>query len=124
IKNEKGFHILSVNYPAIGHVVSFQCDKINMIVHALDDNWFEIKAGEENFKLQRVIKKGSSCWNIFRDDDVFINSVYYNNEKVVACLKNILFLRDDVSRKQGGELKWFLSGGLFRSAKKIKYDEQ
>ena len=53
----------------------------------------------------------------------FINSSYYNNEKLVAALKNILLLRDDVSRKKGGELKYFLSGKLFKYAESVTYDE-
>src|SRR5688500_6054490 len=68
------------------------------------------------------VKKGVSCWSLFRDEDAFINSVYYNNEKLVNCLKNILFLRDDVSRKKAGELKYFLSGRLFSYTNKIIYD--
>ncbi len=124
INGENGYRILSVNYPAIGHVVSFQYDKISITIGATEDDWFELKAGQDIFKKQMTVKKAISGWNLFRDEDAFINSVYYNNEKLVACLKNILFLRDDVSRKKAGELKYFLSGRLFNYAGKVKYDEQ
>src|SRR3990170_3778870 len=123
-KGENGYRILSVNYPAIGHVISFQCSKIDITIRAAEDNMFELKAGDETFKKEMPIKKGISCWSIFRNEDAFINSVYYNNEKLVACLKNILFLRDDVTRKKAGELKYFLSGRLFSYANKVKHDGQ
>ncbi|HKO81380.1 MAG TPA: hypothetical protein VJU78_13335, partial [Chitinophagaceae bacterium] len=124
INGENGYRILSVNYPAIGHFVSFQIDDINITISATENDWFELKAGEKIFKKQFPVKKGVSSWGIFRDEDELINSAYYNNEKLVACLKNILFLRDDVSRKKAGELKYFLAGRLFSYAGKVKYDEQ
>lgn len=124
INGENGYRILSVNYPAIGHFVSFQIDGVNISIGATENDRFELKAGDEIFKKQLAIKKGVLCWSIFRDEDEFINSAYYNNEKLIACLKNILFLRDDVSRKKAGELKYFLTGRLFNYVHKVKYDEQ
>lgn len=124
INGENGYRILSVNYPAIGHVVSFQCDGVSISIGATGDNWFELKAGGEVFKKEMPVKKVISPWSIFRDEEAFINSAYYNNEKLVACLTTILFLRDDVSRKKAGELKYFLSGRLFNAANKLKYDDQ
>ncbi|MGZ8559300.1 MAG: hypothetical protein ACXWWC_13240, partial [Chitinophagaceae bacterium] len=124
IKGESGYQILSVNYPVAGHNVSFQCDGINFSISVADDNWFELKADDDVFKKEMPVKKGLSCWNIFRDEDGFINSVHYNKEKLVASLKNILFLRDDVSRTESGELKYFFSGRLFNYAKAVKYDKQ
>lgn len=123
-KSENAYRILSVNYPATGHIISFQSDGINISISATEDEWYELRTGESVFKKQFPVKKAISCWNIFRDDDAFINSAYYNNEKLVACLKNILFLRDDVSRKKAGEMKYFLSGRLFNYANKVKYNGQ
>ena len=122
ISGENGYRILSVNYPATGHGVSFQCDKVSISISVSGDDWVELKTGQDIFKKQMTIKKGISCWSLFRDEDGFINSAYYNNEKLVACLNNILFLRDDVSRKKAGELKYFLSGRLFSYGSKVQYD--
>ena len=124
IDGKNGYRILSVNYAATGHVISFQCDGISIAISAAGDDLFELKIGGQSFKKKLVVKKGISCWNVFRDEDAFINSIYYNNEKLAACLKSILFLKEDVSRKGGNELKYFLSGRLFSDAAKVKYDEQ
>ncbi len=59
-----------------------------------------------------------------KDDITFINSSWYTNEKLVAALKNIFLLRDDVSKNEAGELKYFLSGRLFQYASAVKYDEK
>jgi hypothetical protein len=124
VSGENGYRILSVNYPAAGHTLSFQCDKIYATVSVPGDDWFELKIGDDIFRKQLPVKKGISGWSLFRDEDSFINSAYYNNEKLVNSLKNILLLRDDVSRKKAGELKYFLSGRLFSYTNRVKYDEQ
>lgn len=122
--NGNSYRILSVNYPAAGHVVSFQCDKTTITISANDDDWYELKAGGTVTRKQLKVKKGISCWNLFRNEDAFINSAYYNNEKLVDCLESIMFLRDDVSGKKAGELKYFFSGRLFDYVGKVNYDEQ
>ncbi|MGZ8523974.1 MAG: hypothetical protein ACXWV1_06070 [Chitinophagaceae bacterium] len=124
VSGENGYRILSVNYPAISHTLSFQCDKIYATISVSEDDWFELKIGDDIFRKQLLVKKGISGWSLFRDEDSFINSGYYNNEKLVNSLRNILLLRDNVSRKNAGELKYFLSGRLFSYADNIKYDEQ
>ncbi|MGZ5221513.1 MAG: hypothetical protein ACXWC7_15600, partial [Chitinophagaceae bacterium] len=116
VSGENGYRILSVNYPAISHTLSFQCDKIYATISVSEDDWFELKIGDDIFRKQLLVKKGISGWSLFRDEDSFINSGYYNNEKLVNSLRNILLLRDNVSRKNVGELKYFLSGRLFSYA--------
>lgn len=123
VEEENGYRILSVNHIAAGHAVSFQFNGISATIHSKTDKEFELKIGETVFSSEAVIKKGTSVWNIFRDEDGFINSIYYNNEKLTAALRNIFLLRDDVSKRKGGELKFFLSGKLFQYAAKVKYDE-
>jgi hypothetical protein len=124
VNNEGGYRIASVNYPAAGHVISFRCDKVNVTIRADNDDWIVLKVGEDLIRKQLKIKKGISCWNVFRNEDSFINTAYFNNEKLIASLGNIFLLRDDVSRNAGGDLKYFLSGRLFKYAGKVKYDEQ
>ena len=122
-ERENGYHILSTNYAALGHAVSFQINKIKVSIHVLQENSIELRIGENNFTRQLFIKKAVSSWNIFKDEDAFINSFYYNNPKLVACLNNILLIRDDVSRRKAGELKYFLSGRLFKYASDVKNDD-
>ncbi|MEP7376555.1 MAG: hypothetical protein ABI675_24370 [Chitinophagaceae bacterium] len=123
LEREDGYRILSKNYSAIGHTLSFQSSAGNISINAKQDNLIELKIGEKIFNREVVIKKAISGWNIFRDEDEFINSSYYNNQQLVTCLNNILLIRDDVSRRKAGELKYFLAGRLFSHAGKIKYDE-
>ena len=117
-----GYKILSVNFPAIGHVLSFRCQKTQVTVRTDFENVFELRIGDNIYKKEITIKKAINCWNVFREDDDFINSSYFSGESLVAALKSILLLRDDVSRKKAGELKYFLSGKLFINADHVIYD--
>ena len=123
LEGQQGYKILSVNYAAVGHVLSFRCDKAEISIAARPENVFELKIDGNVYSKNLFVKKAVNCWNLFRDEDGFINSSYYHNEKLVAALKNILLLRDNVSRKKGGELKYFLSGKLFSSTERVTYDE-
>lgn len=121
---ENGYHILSVTYPAAGHIISFQNNGLSASIRTVEDDLFELKAGENIFQKRLKLKIGSTAWNIFRDEDAFINSVFYNNENLVAFLKNVQLIRDDVSKGKSGELKYFLSGRLFRYAGQVNYDDK
>src|SRR5688572_16688293 len=123
LESGQGYKILSVNYAAVDHVLSVRCDKTEISIAARPENVFELKIGGNIYSKNLFVKKAINCWNLFREEDAFINSSYYHNEKLVAVLKNILLLRDDVSRKKGGELKYFLSGKLFKNAERVAYDE-
>ena len=103
IEGEKGYRIISVNYPAANHSISFQTNNSSASVTITQDNEFELKIDEQSFSSKPVIKKASSLWNIFRSDERFISSVYYNNEKLGYCLRNIFLLRNDVSKRKSGE---------------------
>src|SRR5882724_7316086 len=118
-----GFHLLSVTYPAMGHTISFQCDSIMATVR-ITDSLFELELNKNIFHTLKPVRKGSSIWNLFKDEDGFINSSYYTHDKLISCLKDILLLRDDVSASQTGELKYFLSGRLFQIAIAVRYDQQ
>ncbi|MGK2863719.1 MAG: hypothetical protein ACSLE0_17435, partial [Chitinophagaceae bacterium] len=121
-KTDAVYKILSPNYPAVGHSMSITCDGLNISISATDDNDFELRVGPQIFKSNMVIKRGISYWNIFRSEDGFINSAYFNNEKLVSSLKNILVVRDNISGKRGKELNYFLSGRLFQFAGNVKYN--
>ena len=123
LEGQQGYKILSVNYAAIDHVLSFRCDKTEVSVTARPENIIELKIGENDYTKELFIKKGVTCWNLFREVDEFISSSFYHNENLAESLKNILLIRDDVSRKKGGELKYFLSGKLFKYTDGVTYDD-
>lgn len=121
---ENSYKILSVNYVAKGHQLSFQLDSAYLNIRSVADTSFELSIGNTLItKTGKTIRKGLSGWNVFKDDIQFINSTWYTNEQVVNVLQSILLLRDDVSRNGGGELKYFLSGKLFAYCRTVKYDE-
>jgi hypothetical protein len=119
------YKLLSVNYPAADHIVSFQIDSVVVSLKSIADTSFELTLNNAIVsRTGKIIKKGIASWNILKDDIAFINSSWYTNEKLVAVLKNIFLLRDDVSKNGAGELKYFLSGRLFQYASVVKYDEK
>jgi hypothetical protein len=118
------YQLLSTVYPAAGHSVSFKYDSVSAIGRTASGNSFELSLNGQLFKVEKKIKKGSSFWNVFKEETSFINSSYYNDEKLVNCLRNIFVLRNDVSRKESGELKYFLSGRIFQYAQRLSYDQQ
>ena len=69
LEGEQGYKILSVNYPAIGHVVSFRCDKVEISIACRPENVFELKIGGNVYSKELFIKKAVNCWNLFRDED-------------------------------------------------------
>ena len=119
------YKLLSVNYPAANHSVSFRIDSAVVSLKSIADTSFELTLNNAIVsRTGKTIKKGIASWNILKDDITFINSSWYTNEKLVTALKNIFLLRDDVSKNEAGELKYFLSGRLFQYASAIKYDEK
>lgn len=125
VSSGNGYKLLSANYGAKGHSVSFRADTFQVNVKAVTDTSFELVIDDAVVaRTGKNIRKGSTCWNVFKDEISFINSPLYNNEPMVNCLRNIMLLRDDVSASDAGELKYFLSGKLFQFTSEIKYDGQ
>ncbi|HEY6063700.1 MAG TPA: hypothetical protein VIV35_08835, partial [Chitinophagaceae bacterium] len=119
------YKLVSANFPAAGHIVSFRCDSISVRIKTRTDSSFELQFNDAGaFIAGKLVKKGLVSWNIFKDDLSFINSPYYTNEKLVAALKSIMLVRDDVSGSRAGELKYFFSGRLFQYVNGIRYDEK
>ncbi len=118
------YKLLSVNYPAANHVLSFYTDSMSVKLKATADTSFELSINNViAARTGKTIKKGSTAWNILKDDISFINSSWYTNDQLINSLKCIMLLRDDVSRSTGGELKYFLSGRLFQYGAGVMYDE-
>jgi hypothetical protein len=121
--NSDRFKLLSANFPAVGHDISFQSDSFNVSIRSVSDSIFELHINNSIFRTGKEIRKGISGWNVFREELAFINSPYYTDEKLLNSLKNIFLLRDDVSRTEAGALKYFLSGCLFQQSATVKYDQ-
>jgi hypothetical protein len=117
------YKILSVTYPAVNHFLSFRLDSSIVVLKVILDNTIELRINNDIItSTDKTISIGISSWNLFKDDIGFINSRWYTNEQLVGSLKNILLLRNDVSKTNSGELKYFLSGRLFQSVDDVKYD--
>jgi hypothetical protein len=121
---EGRFELLSKGWTATDHTVSFNYDSVSSRISAKGDNSFELNINREVISLSRQLKKGISLWNLFKDEASFINSVHYNDEQLVNCLKNILIVRDNVSGKTGGNLVYFISGKIFQHVSNVHYDQQ
>ncbi len=118
------YKIQSAAFPTIVAPLSLHCDSLNVTITAAADSSFELAINNNVFKTGKQVRKGLSVWNVFRDNDAFINSAYYTHEKLVSSLKHVFVLRDDVSRKESGDLKYFISGRLFQFARQIEYDQK
>lgn len=119
------YKLLSANYPATGHILSFSIDSAQVVIRTRADSSFQLSVNNVVVSdVSKAIKKGLTVWNVFKNDILFINSLWYTNGQLAEALKHILFLRDDVSRKRSGELKYFVSGRLFQYASSVQYDEK
>lgn len=117
------YQLLSANYPAANHHLSFQAGTAAVSIMAIADSSFELTINNTVIgRSAKDIRKGLSAWNILKDQVAFINSSWYTQEQIVAALKNIYLLRNDVSRNSAGELKYFLSGRLFQQATAVSYN--
>ncbi|MEO6612099.1 MAG: hypothetical protein ABIT05_02750 [Chitinophagaceae bacterium] len=117
------YKLISPCYGATGHSLSFRIGNNDLRIKATGDNSFELSINNNLLaRVQKTIKKGATAWNIFKDDIGFISSPGYTDEKLQWALKQIVLLRDDVSREKAGDLRFFLSGKVFRYTSFVKYD--
>ncbi|HYV54891.1 MAG TPA: hypothetical protein VE933_09945, partial [Chitinophagaceae bacterium] len=118
------FELVSTAWTASGHVLSVKCDSILMTIKTVSDNSFELNINGQAFHTEKKLKKGMTVWNIFKDENGFLNSSFYNDERLTGCLRNLLLVRQTVSGDENGELKYFVSGRIFRIAQQVRYDER
>ncbi|MBL7740770.1 MAG: hypothetical protein JNK14_16240 [Chitinophagaceae bacterium] len=118
------YKIASKTYPATGHSISFSLDDLKVIVRSTDEHSYELSINGETYLAQKTIKRGITAWNIFKDEPSFIQSDHYNNVLLINCLQQLYIIRDHVSKKTGGDAKFFLSGRIFRYLTAISYDKQ
>lgn len=124
VKSGDQYKIFSKTYPATGQSISFTTDALRVVLKVTDEKDFELLINDRAFTMTKEVKKGISAWNIFKESDLFINSVFYNNEKLGVALRHLLAVRDNVTAKGGEELQFFLSGKIFRNAGNIVYGQQ
>lgn len=124
ISEGQRYRILSKTYPAEGHAISFRSGGVPAVFRSIGEDVFGLSLNGQTFEIRKQVKKGISAWNLFKDDDAFINSDYYNNEILSSSLKHVLVVRDHVTRKGGEDLLFFLSGRLYRYADNIAYNQK
>ncbi len=120
------YKLLSANYAATNHSLSFRVDSMTVNLKAVSDTSFELRVNNNLVsRTKKIIKKGLPGWNVFKDEIAFINTPWYTHEKLVLSLKNILLLRDNVSQNSNGvgAMKFFISGRLFQYVTAVKHDE-
>lgn len=123
VQRDGRFQLLSVTYPATSHQVSIRRGAISIFISVIDEKELEVKTGSgSRFQIPFSLKRGSSVWNIVRENESFINSPFFNNPELTEALKNVYLLRDAVTRRQGGELRFFLSGRILRGGGTVQYD--
>jgi len=115
------FTILSSTYPALNEQLCFSVDGQNICVTTTSENDFELTVNDQRFSINREIRKGISIWNLFKDELAFINTVAYRNEQVILSLNNLYVVRNDVSRRKSGELRYFISSKLFTLGNDVNY---
>ena len=117
--------LLSAAFPATGHSVQLQCDSAVVVLSAVTGDSYELMInGKTSGKTIKPLKRGQNGWNLFQDDTLFMNSGWYNSDRVAGCLRSVLLLRDDFSNSEPGVLQFFLSGRLFRFADTVQYDKK
>ncbi|MBL0269294.1 MAG: hypothetical protein IPP99_11670 [Chitinophagaceae bacterium] len=117
--------LLSPAWDAIGHSFSFQADSQSVILQIKSEKEFFLRINNQPAGYAiKAIKRGSSVWEIFRNDSVLIASGFASNEKIAGGLKQLYLLRDGFSDEQDGGLRFFVSGGLFRFASNAAVDQK
>ncbi|HUM65717.1 MAG TPA: hypothetical protein PLV32_07735, partial [Chitinophagaceae bacterium] len=122
ISDKSGYRILSVNHPALNRTLVCQIGKEELQLRVLKEDEYELKLGDETYHANLLVKKGINAWNLFKENDRFINSDYYNDVRLIAALNNIFLVRNDVGRKSYGELRIFISGKIFQYVDRLVYE--
>lgn len=118
------YRILSQQFPALNHAISYSKKSVKFVIRVPDHQRVELHIGDSIFTRPIDIKRGISCWNIFRQDDGLINSVFFHDPVFVDALKGILLIRDNVNRKSGEALKFYLSGRIISQDAVVRFDER
>ncbi|MCB9056290.1 MAG: hypothetical protein H6549_10560 [Chitinophagales bacterium] len=123
LRASDGYQIASVNFPA-SNTLQLNTDTLRISIQTNSDENFIIQVDEKPFSVHKKIKWGINAWNLFKENNEFINSSFYSDEKLSNGLKSVYILRNNISKTQTGDLCYFISGRIFRAAKDIHYDNK
>lgn len=119
------YQLASVVHNASGHALSFRAGSAQVQVRVTGDSTTELQVnGETLCRVSKLLRVGSNCWNIFRDDPGFVNTSWYTYEPLLQSLQSVFLLRDDLSRTKHGALKFFIAGRFFNNGQELRYDGQ
>jgi hypothetical protein len=114
------YQLLSKTFAAEG-ALAFHCHAALVTVQVPRDDDYILNVNGQQYHSHRSIRKGISLWNLFRDEPVFTQSEYYNDQDIVNSLRDIFLLRPAVNTEESGALRFFVSGRLFRHASGLLY---
>lgn len=117
------YELRSPNFPAAGHRISYKVDTLSVSIHCLDDESFELHF--DNHKIttaSKLIRRGISLFNLFKDQPNLINNKWFTNENLVKSLNQIYLVRNEVSREDFSQLSFFISGKSFSFVSDIQHD--
>ncbi|MBK6828355.1 MAG: hypothetical protein IPG86_16520 [Chitinophagaceae bacterium] len=116
--------LLSKSWEAVGHSISFQADSQSVNLQVKSDKEFILRINNQSAGYAiKEIKRGSSAWELFKNDSVLIASGFASNENMAGGLKQIYLLRDGFSEEADGQLRFFASAALFRFAGNVSIDQ-
>lgn len=116
--------LLSKSWEAVGHSFTFLADSVYVHLQVKSEKEFILQINHQPAGYAiKEIKRGSSAWDIFRNDSLLIASGFASNEKMAGGLKQIYLLRDGFSDETDGQLRFFASAALFRFAADINVDQ-
>lgn len=118
----QSYKLLSKSFPVTNSSVKFRINGKDGSFRANSDDLLQLQIGSENFEVKLPVKRGISVWNAFRNDEAFLSSEAFRIEGISDALSAIYLLRDDVSRKGYGELKYFISAGAVKACEGVSVD--
>ena len=124
IQSDGRYQIASVNFPATDQRLTIQNSKNDFRIECSGDDEFILQAGEKIINKKQKIRKGISAYNLFKEEEEFVRDGFFHNADLINCLSEIYLLRDDISSREYGQLKFFISGKLFKSAANVRYNEK
>lgn len=124
IKASDQFNLVSKNYPVDNGFLTGRADSISFSIKKGAADSYELILNDHIFSSAKNIQKGVNAWNLFKEGSEFGNSSFFVNEKLIASLKNIYLLRENISGSSTANLTYFLSGKIFSYVVDIKYNNE
>ncbi len=123
-QEKNSFKLLSKKLPATGHVVKTTIDNQPVEISAVEDDLFKLSIAGKVVQEKLKIKRGATAFTIFSANPEFVQSEAANNVSIEAFLKSVYIVRDNVTRRSGEGLYYFIAGKVFASTSIVEYDQQ